>query len=82
MIARKIKSKLLDSLKLKEITILIGARQIGKTTILKEIIKGLKNALYFNLDIEQDNKYFNSQQEFLNKIQLEVGNKKAYIFID
>lgn len=82
MIARKIKSKLLDSLKLKEITILIGARQIGKTTILKEIIKGLKNALYFNLDIEQDNRYFNSQQEFLNKIQLEVGSKKAYIFID
>ena len=82
MIARKIKSKLLDSLKLKEITILIGARQIGKTTILKDIIKGLKNALYFNLDIEQDNKYFNSQQEFLSKIQLEVGNEKAYIFID
>ncbi len=82
MIDRKIKSKLLDSLKLKEITILIGARQIGKTTLLKEIIKGLENALYFNLDIEQDNRYFNSQQEFLNKIQLEVGSEKAYIFID
>lgn len=82
MIARKIKKKIVDSLKLKEITILIGARQIGKTTILKEIIKELGNTLYFNLDIEQDNKYFNSQQEFLNKIQLEVGSKKAYIFID
>ena len=82
MIVREIKQDIVNSLKLKEITVLTGARQVGKTTVIKKIIKELKNAVYFNLDIEQDNSYFSSQQNLLNKIQLEVGNKKAYIFID
>ena len=82
MIVRKIKHDIVNSLQLKEITVLTGARQVGKTTIIKKIIKELKNVLYFNLDIEQDNLHFSSQQELLNKIQLEIGNKKAYIFID
>ena len=82
MIARKLKYKILDSLKLKEITVLIGARQVGKTTLLKEIISELNNVLYFNLDIEQDSVHFESQEIFLKKVRLEVGEEKAYIFID
>ncbi len=82
MIARKLKYKILDSLKLKEITVLIGARQVGKTTLLKEIIGELNNVLYFNLDIEQDSVHFESQEIFLKKVRLEVGDEKAYIFID
>ncbi len=86
MIKRSIKSKIVNSLKLKEVTIIIGARQIGKTTILKEIITDLKNSanrvLYFNLDIEDDSKHFSSQQQLLNKIELEVGNDQAFVFID
>ena len=82
MIERKIGHKILKSINLKEITVLIGARQIGKTTILKSILKQLKNTLYFNLDIEADNKHFNSQQDLLKKIQLEAGNEKAYIVVD
>jgi len=86
MINRNIKKRIVDSLKLKEVTIIIGARQVGKTTILKDIISDLANAgehtLYFNLDIEEDSKYFVSQQRLLSKIELEVDNKKAYIFID
>lgn len=82
MISRTLKYKILDSLKLKEITVLIGARQVGKTTLLKEIISELDNVLYFNLDIEQDSVHFDSQEIFLQKVQLEVGTEKAYIFID
>ena len=82
MISRNLKDRILESLKLKEITVLIGARQVGKTTLLKEIIGELDNVLYFNLDIEQDNVHFGSQEIFLKKIQLEVGNEKAFIFID
>jgi len=82
MISRTLKYKILDSLKLKEITVLIGARQVGKTTLLKEIIGELDNVLYFNLDIEQDSVHFDSQEIFLQKVQLEVGTEKAYIFID
>ena len=82
MIDRIIKYRILESLKLKEITVLTGARQVGKTTILKEIIETLDNAIYFNLDIEQDSIHFHSQEIFLNKIKLEVGNENAYVFID
>lgn len=82
MIERKIKDIIIADLKLKEITVLIGARQVGKTTLLKEIMLGLDQKLYFNLDIEQDNGYFISQQIFLKKLELELGKKKAYVFID
>lgn len=86
MIKRSIQKEIVKSLELKEITIITGARQVGKTTILKEIISDLisagKKVLYFNLDIEEDSKHFTSQQQLLNKIELEVGNGKAYVFID
>ncbi len=86
MIKRSIKQSIVNSLNLKEVTIIIGARQIGKTTVLKEIITDLKlsgkKVVYFNLDIEDDNKHFATQQQLLNKIRLEVGTDKAYVFID
>ncbi len=82
MIRREIKVNIHNSLKMKEITIIIGARQVGKTTILQEIISKLKNVLYLNLDIEADNHHFISQQQLLNKLKLEFGNKRAYIVID
>lgn len=86
MIKRYNYNLILDSLDKKEISILIGARQVGKTTLLQEILKDLsrdsKQVLYFNLDIESDASYFDSQQKLLSRIQLEFGNKPAYIFID
>ena len=86
MIKRNIKEKLVNSLELKEITIITGARQVGKTTMLKEIMADLKkkgkNVLYFNLDIEEDDRHFQSQQKLLNKIELEAGVERAYVFID
>lgn len=70
----------------KEIIILIGARQVGKTTVLQEIMKDLSrsenNILYFNLDIENDASFFESQEKLLNRIGLEFEKKPAYIFID
>ena len=86
MIKRTIKEKIVRSLDLKEITIITGARQVGKTTILKEIITDLKkkgkSVLYFNLDIEEDGRHLQSQQKLLNKIELEAGNNRTYVFID
>jgi predicted AAA+ superfamily ATPase len=82
MIKRNIKQEIINSLKLKEVTVLIGARQVGKTTILKEIISKIENSLYFNLDIERDNIFFSSQGYLLQKIQLELGSENAYVFID
>lgn len=86
MINRDIENTITESLKKKEITVIAGARQVGKTTILKHIISKLRSrrekVLYFNLDIEQDNKYFTSQQLLINKIQLENGDGFSFVFID
>jgi len=86
MIKREIKDKVISSLTRKEITIIIGARQVGKTTLLKEVMAGLKQqgkpVLYFNLDIEDDSQHFRSQQKLLDKIRLEAGKGKTYVFID
>jgi len=85
-IKRKIFPKVKDHLKAKEITMLIGARQVGKTTLIKELADNLirsgERVLFFNLDIEADFKYFQSQELLLNKIELETGGQRAYIFID
>lgn len=86
MIERSNHQLILHSLKKKEISILIGARQVGKTTLLRKILKDIRNkgelVLYLNLDIESDANYLSSQQKLVNRIQLEFGDKPGYVFID
>lgn len=48
MIAISIRNLILDSLKINEVTILISARQVGKSTVLERVIINLKNTIYFN----------------------------------
>lgn len=85
-IARNAYAKLEKLAQLPEITLIIGARQVGKTTLMKKLQEELRAAsektLYFNLDIESDYKYFSSQENFLNKLDLECGKEKTYVFID
>lgn len=61
-------------LSVKEITILVGACQVGKTTLLKSIKQQLDNqrerTIFFNLDIQSDQVYFQSQTAFLQKLAL------------
>lgn len=85
-----IKRHLLDDLKShlskKEITLITGPRQAGKTTLmllLKEHVETQgKKALAFNLDIETDRQFFHSQEDLLRKIALELGAGGGYVFID
>lgn len=85
-----IKRQLLDDLKKhlekKEITLLTGPRQSGKTTILMLLREGLEKqggrAVYFNLDVESDRAFFVSQEGLLRKIVLEIGREKGFVFID
>ncbi len=86
MIKRKLLSKIRDHLNAREITLLVGPRQIGKTTLLKTLQKELtgrgERTLFFNLDVEEDARHFASQQHFIRKVQLELGKKRGYVFID
>jgi len=86
-IKRDIYNRLKNHLGHKEITIITGPRQAGKTTLMKELQSGLtsegEKTVYLNLDIETDFKICASQQALLGYIALEIGEKaKGYIFID
>jgi len=85
-IKRKIEKDILRHLKAKEITIIVGARQVGKTTLIKSIKKDLdavgKNTIFLNLDIQSHQQYFTTQQAFLQKLSLEFNGQAAFVFID
>ena len=86
MIKRKLYKELKEHILKKEISLIIGPRQAGKTTLmqlLKEyLIKNNEATLFFNLDIGNDKLYFQSQNKLLKKIRFELGNKKGFVFID
>ncbi len=86
MIKRNLFDLLVNHLSAKEITVIIGPRQVGKTTLMKELIKILnfqgQKTVFLNLDVEDNFKYFSSQQALIQKLKLEFGNEKGYCFID
>ena len=69
-----------------EITVLVGPRQSGKTTILKqldaELRAGGRKTLWLNLDFEDDFRHVASQGSLLQKIRLELGDSGGVVFID
>ena len=81
-ISKDIKAHLLS----KEITMIVGARQVGKTTLMNslynQILQSGQKALFLNLDIESDSRFFSSQEMLLDHLRLEFGNTKGYVFID
>jgi len=86
MIERKLFSGLVSHLPQKEISIIIGPRQSGKTTLMDMLREHLdkkgERTLYLNLDIEWDRPHFESQSALLRKIELELGKERSYVFID
>lgn len=86
MIRRTLYTSLKAHLNQKEITLIVGPRQAGKTTLMQVLKKELDNAgektVFLNLDIETDRSFFDSQQDLLKKIELEIGKNKGYVFID
>ncbi len=86
MIERALFEELKNHLDKKEISLIIGPRQAGKTTLmlwLKDYLeKRGERTLFLSLDFERDQPYFLSQGALLHKIRLELGDKKGYVFID
>src|SRR3989338_795584 len=86
MIKRDLFKSMRTHLSQKEITLIIGPRQAGKTTLMKALEWGLRQngekTLFLSLDIETDSRFFASKVSLLQKIQLEIGAAKGYVFID
>ncbi len=86
MIDRDLFSDLKNHVPRKEISLIVGPRQAGKTTLMLMLRDYLVNkgerTLFLSLDFESDQPFFASQSSLLRKIQLEMGKKKGYVFID
>ena len=87
MIKRKLFNELIDHLPQKEMSLIIGPRQAGKTTLMEmleaHLDKSGERTLFLNLDIEWDRPHFESQAALLKKIELELGQEQqGYVFID
>jgi len=91
LVPRIVFPEVASHLKEKEITIITGARQVGKTTLLfqlKDFLLERKIAKeneikIFNLDLITDLELFASQKEFVNYLKAEIeGVKRLYLFID
>lgn len=86
IIKRKLFNEIKEHLDKKEISLIVGPRQVGKTTIMKEL-KGFlekegEKVLFLSLDYEADSVFFNSQEDLLRKIRLELGEEGGFVFID
>jgi len=86
MIQRKLFKHLKIHLEHREISLIIGPRQAGKTTlmfILKDFLQRQgARTLFLSLDLESDRPFFRSQAALVDKIRLEIGEGKGYVFID
>src|SRR3989344_3384202 len=79
--------QLLDSIRLREITIITGVRRSGKSTLMYQMIDGLLNSgvkphqiLFVNFE---DNKLADdSLDEMYSCYRENLNNDKAYIFLD
>lgn len=86
VIKRKLFQALENHLDKKEITFIVGSRQAGKTTLMMLLVDHLekegKKTVFLNLDVETDRQFFNSQEQLLRKIVLEIGERQGFVFID
>ena len=74
----------------KEITVILGPRQVGKTTLLKQLREWLvkkqrinpDNVFYFNLDIINDWDAVKDQTQFINFLKSRSQKEKIFVFVD
>ena len=86
LIKREIFTEIKNHLNKKQISLITGPRQVGKTTLMNELKNFLelnnKKTCFLSLDFEKDKKFFVSQHSLIQKLELEFGKKKGYVFID
>jgi len=76
---RFLESKLRKYLKAREIIAVVGARQCGKTTLLKQVFKDLDNAIFLDFGDRETLELFTNDIKSFIDLHVE-GNK--YLFID
>ncbi|MBN1105003.1 MAG: ATP-binding protein [Deltaproteobacteria bacterium] len=86
MIKRKSIEDIEGHLSAREISLIVGPRQAGKTTLMLMVKDRLDReghkTLFLSLDFDSERPFFASQGDLLRKIRLEIGERNGYVFID
>ena len=86
MIKRHIFKEIKEHLKKKEITLLIGPRQAGKTSLMKALMRDAEEkqtkTLFLSLDIDENKPYLENQMRLVEKIKLHMGTSGGIVFLD
>ncbi|MFH1253197.1 MAG: ATP-binding protein [Candidatus Uhrbacteria bacterium] len=80
-IQRKAETKLKELTNSRKILILLGARQVGKTTLIKHFLKE-KKAVFLNFDNESDRSHFISASALSPVMAIKTLGKPDFIVID
>ncbi len=85
-IQRTLYFQLKKHLQAPEISLILGPRQSGKTTLIEKLQEELrqqsKPTVNLNLDVIEDRRWFSSQHVLLDLVEKTVGKGKSYVFID
>ncbi|MBI4359581.1 MAG: ATP-binding protein [Candidatus Jacksonbacteria bacterium] len=85
-INREIVPKIKKHLKEKEVTLLLGPRQAGKTTIIKHLQEELEQdgqkTIYLSLDNFEERRYFTTQNALVKTLEISFSKSFVYVFID
>lgn len=81
-IKREVSEDVRAHLESKEISVIVGARQVGKTTLMQELRSDLDNNIYLSMDIQEDREHFETQKQLIDRIKLGLGDEKGYVFLD
>lgn len=90
IVEREVFASIKEHLKEKEITLIHGARQVGKTTLILSLMDYLKQdlhisesqILYYNLDLFYEYEKFVDQKGFVQYLVEKCANNTVYLFID
>ncbi len=77
MIKRKLEANIKEDLKLKKAIILLGARQVGKTTLLKKLISSYQNVKIINGDEPDSTEQLSNLTS--TRIKTLLGNTKTLV---
>ena len=81
---RKILASIKSQLAQGKIQVLVGSRQVGKTSILKYLQQEMSNVIYLDVDRLADLSMFETADSFLRFIQVSrpIKNETAFVFVD
>src|SRR3989344_3869267 len=89
MFQRKVFPQLMAESKDRKVSILLGARQVGKTTLLKQLYDDLSktsSCLFLDLDILSNYEKISTFESLVNTLKINGYNEKQkeffYLFLD